>query len=98
MLRARAALAKTSGPGARSSSPLRAAPSLLVDLDFRRSDLGFLLDRHFEHAVFVSGLDILVACILWQLERPANRSVTALAQMGLDLLGPFGPLTLRRDR
>ncbi len=69
-----------------------------VDLDLRRFGLGLLLDRHLEHAVLVAGLDLVVARVVGQLERPANRSIAPLRHVDLGLVGPFGPLALRCDQ
>src|SRR5216683_3480260 len=69
-----------------------------VDLDLRRFGLGLLLDRHLKHAVLVAGLDLVVARVVGQLERPANRSIAPLRHVDLGLVGPFGPLALRCDQ
>jgi hypothetical protein len=39
-----------------------------------------------------------MACVVWQLERPSNCSVATLGDKDFDLIGPFGPLALLRDR
>src|SRR5713101_3070754 len=58
-----------------------------VDLDLRRFGLGLLLDRHLEHTVLVAGLDLVVARVVGQLERPANRSVAPNRAKGNRELG-----------
>src|SRR5271170_2067178 len=79
--------------------PWRAA-CLRSSVDQDLPGLGFwlFLDRHLEHAVLIPGLDIVLPCVVWQLERPANRSIAALGHMDFGLIGAFGALALRRDR
>ena len=52
--------------------------SFSVDLDLHWPGFGTLLDRYFQHAILIAGMNQVVARVLGQLETPANRTVITL--------------------
>ena len=78
-------------------SPRRSSGLVSVDLDLRRFGLRLLVDRYLEHAIVVDGLDLVVARVVGQFERPLNLSVAAFRDPDRCLLWPFRARTFRLD-